>query len=82
MTSVFSVSPHRIIWAADLVPGPATVVVKLPDRTIRDRVVLAATEPHGVVRVVFASGGVLTLSTRSAVGIIEPKPRSARRRAS
>lgn len=66
---------HRIVRAAELRPGPATVVVALPGRTIRSRVEIAVAEPHGVVRVAFASGDIITLSTRAAVGVIDPPPR-------
>jgi hypothetical protein len=68
----------RIIPAAELRPGPATIVVALPGRTIRSRVLIASAEPHGVVRVAFASGDVLAFSPRSVVGCIDPAPRSRR----
>ena len=65
----------RIVPAAQLRPGPATVVLALGDRTIRSRVEIAVVEPHGVVRVAFASGDIVTLSTRSVVGVIDPQSR-------
>ena len=71
---------HRIIPAAELRPGPATIIVALPGRTIRSRVLIAATEPHGVVKVAFESGDVLAFSPRSVVGCIDPAPRSRRTR--
>jgi hypothetical protein len=76
-------STHRIIAASSLQPGLATIVVSLPDRTIRSRVLMVQPQPHGVVQVAFASGDVITLMARAAVGCIE-SPRSAptRRRAS
>jgi len=40
-------------------------------------------QPHGVVQVAFASGDVITLMARAAVGYIEsPSPTPTRRRAS
>ena len=70
---------YRIVHAAELAPGPALVIVTLADRTIRSRVELVAAEPHGVVKVAFASGDILTLSTRSAVGVIDPRRPAPRR---
>ena len=61
----------RIIPASALVPGLATIIVVLPDRTIRSRVLIVQPQPHGVVQVAFASGDVLTLSARTMVGSIE-----------
>ncbi len=72
-------TPLRIVRAAELTPGPALVVVALGDRTLRSRVVIAAAEPHGVVKVAFASGDILTLSARAVVGVIEPRRRPNRR---
>ena len=70
----------RIIPATALQPSLATIVVKLPDRTIRSRALIVQVEAHGVVKVAFASGDVLTLRSRTAVGIIDPpKVRKARR---
>lgn len=65
----------RIVPAHQLRAGPATVVLPLGDRTIRSRVEIAVVEPHGVVRVAFASGDIVTLSTRSVVGVIDPRGR-------
>ena len=74
---------HRIIAASSLRPGLATIVVALPDRTIRSRALMVQPQPHGVVQVAFASGDVITLMARAAVGYIEtPRPSSTRRRAS
>ena len=75
-------TPYRIVPAARLQPGPATVIVALGARTLRSRVVMVAAEPHGVVRVAFESGDILALSPRSAVGVVEPlraRPRRPRR---
>ena len=74
---------HRIIAASSLRPGLATIVVALPDRTIRSRVLMVQPQPHGVVQVAYASSDVITLMARAAVGCIEPPgPSSTRRRAS
>lgn len=74
---------HRIITASSLRPGLATIVVALPDRTIRSRALMVQSQPHGVVQVAFASGDVITLMARAAVGYIESSgPSSTRRRAS
>ena len=70
----------RIIPAAELRPGPATIVVALPGRTIRSRVLIASAEPHDNVKVAFESGDVLVFSARSVVGCIDPAPRSRRAR--
>ena len=66
---------HHIVPAASLTPGPATIVVALPDRTIRSRVFMVQVESHGVVRVAFASGDMITLMARSMVGRIDPPTR-------
>ena len=72
----------RIIPASALVPGLATIIVALPDRTIRSRVLIVQPQPHGVVQVAFASGDVITLSARTMVGRIErPRPRATPRHA-
>lgn len=60
----------RVIPAADLTPGLATIVVRLPDRKIRSRAVMVQPQPHGVVQVAFASGDVIALSSRTMVGHI------------
>jgi hypothetical protein len=62
---------HRIIPASALRPGLATIIVSLPDRTIRSCVFMVQVWPHGVVQVAFTSGDMLTLSTRTMVGKIE-----------
>jgi hypothetical protein len=75
----------QIIPASALRPGLATIVVSLPDRTIRSRVFMVQTHPHGVVQVAFTSGDMITLSARTMVGRIEqavvprrpPKTRNA-----
>jgi hypothetical protein len=77
------VTPRRIILAAQLRAGPATIIVALGDRTVRSRAVIVVVEPHGVVRVAFESGDILILSARSALGVIDPPmgrraPRSRR----
>jgi len=71
----------RIIPASALQPGLATIVVVLPDRTIRSRVRMVQARTHGVVDVAFASGDVITLMARAVVGCIDP-PSKSRRRAS
>ena len=73
-------TPHRIIPASELRPGPATIVVALGGRTIHSRVLIAVAEPHGLIKVAFESGDVLALTPRSAVGCIEPATRPRRRR--
>ena len=74
---------HRIIAASSLRPGLATIVVALPDRTIRSRALMVQPQPHGVVQVAFASGDVITLMAHAAVGYIEsPSSTPTRRRAS
>lgn len=70
---------HRIISAAELRPSPATIVVALGGRTIRSRVLIAVTEPHGLIKVAFESGDVLAFTPRSVVGCIDvprSRPRS------
>ncbi len=62
---------HHIIPASALRPGLATIIVTLPDRTIRSCVFMVQVWPHGVVQVAFTSGDMLTLSTRTMVGRIE-----------
>ena len=62
---------HRIIPAAQLQAGPATIIVALGDRTIRSRAAIVVVEAH-VVRVAFDSGDILALSPRSALGVIDP----------
>ena len=66
----------RLIPASALTPGLATIVLRLPDRTIRSRALMVQAHAHGVVQVAFASGDVLTLSARTMVGSIEPHARS------
>lgn len=69
----------RIVPAATLQPGLATIVVSLPRRTIRSRVLMVQVHPQGGVQVAFASGDVITLSERTMVGRIDPPARPARR---
>jgi hypothetical protein len=62
-------TPHHIVPASALQPGLATIVVSLPDRTIRSRALMVQQHDHGVVQVAFASGDVITLmQARSMVG--------------
>jgi len=68
-------STAQIIPASALRPGLATIIVSLPDRTIRSCVFMVQAHPHGVVQVAFTSGEMLTLSTRTMVGRNEPAPR-------
>jgi hypothetical protein len=49
------------------------------DRTIRSRAVIVVAEPHGIVRVAFDSGDILSLSSRSAFGVIDPPRRRVTR---
>lgn len=72
---------HRMIPAAELTPSTATIIVSLPDRTIRSRALMVQPQPHGVVQVAFASGDVLTLMARTMVGRIERPTAPPRRRA-
>lgn len=69
----------RIVPADQLRAGPALVVLALGERTIRSRVEIAVVEPHGVVRVAFASGDIVTLSARTVVGVIDPRGRGSAR---
>jgi hypothetical protein len=74
------VTTRRIIPAAQLRAGPATIIVALGDRTIRSRAAMVVVEAH-VVRVAFDSGDILALSPRSALGVIDPPtPRAPRTR--
>lgn len=68
----------RLIPASALTPGLATIILRLPDRTIRSCALMVQAQPHGVVQVAFASGDVLTLSARTMVGSIEQPVRSRR----
>lgn len=72
----------RIVPASTLQPGLATIVVSLPNRTIRSRAVMVQKQDHGVVQVAFASGDVITLQARTMVGRIERVLATPRRRAS
>jgi len=69
----------RIVPATSLQPGLATIVVSLPRRTIRSRVLMVQVHPQGGVQVAFASGDVVTLSERTMVGRIDPPARPSRR---
>ena len=71
----------QIIPARELTRGPATVVFRLPGRTIRSHVALVSHEPGGIVRVAFASGDIVSLSERAMVGVIPPTSRTRVRRA-
>jgi hypothetical protein len=71
-------STPRIIPASALAPGLATIIVSLPDRTIRSCALMVQAQPHGVVQVAFASGDVITLSARSMVGKIDRPARPPR----
>ena len=75
-------TPHHIVPASALQPGLATIVVTLPGRTIRSRILMVQQQDHGVVQVAFASGDVITLQARTMVGRIERRPAAPRRRAS
>ena len=54
-------------------------LVALGDRTIRSRAVIVVAEPHGIVRVAFDSGDILSLSSRSALDVIDPPRRRVTR---
>lgn len=69
----------RIVPASSLQPGLAMIIVSLPQRTIRSRVLMVQMHPQGGVQVAFASGDVITLSERTMVGRIDPPPRSSGR---
>ena len=68
----------RIIPASSLAPGLATIIVSLPDRTIRSRVFMVQVQRHGYVQVAFMSGDLVTLSPRTMVGSIERPARPRR----
>lgn len=68
----------RLIPARELTVGPATVIFRLPGRTLRSRVELVVHEP-GIVRVAFASGDILSLSERAMVGVLPSRPPAPRR---
>lgn len=69
---------HRIIPAAQLKPGLATIVVSLPDRKFRSRAVMVQHHGHGTVQVAFQCGEIISFSSRSMVGYIEPEKTSQR----
>lgn len=69
---------HRIIPASQLKPGLATIVVSLPDRTFRSRAVMVQHHDHGTVQVAFLCGEIISFSSRSMVGYIEPEKTSCR----
>jgi|JI10StandDraft_1071094.scaffolds.fasta_scaffold28168_7 hypothetical protein len=72
-----ALTSHRIIHAAQLRAGPATIIVALGDRTIRSRAVMVIAEPHGIVRVAFDSGDIRTAiaQKRSLLGPVLKKPK-------
>jgi hypothetical protein len=51
----------------------------LGDRTIRSCAVIVVAVLHGIVRVAFDSGDILSLSWRSALGVIDPPRRRVTR---
>lgn len=69
---------HRMIPASELTPGLATIVVSLPDRTFRSRAVMVQHHGHGTVQVAFLCGEIISFSSRSMVGYIEPEKTSRR----
>lgn len=69
---------HRIFPASQLQPGLATIIVTLPDRTIRSRAVMVQHHGHGTVQVAFECGEILCLRSQSAIGCIEPEKTSRR----
>lgn len=69
---------HRIIRVSELKPGLATIIVALPDRTIRSRAVMVQHHTHGAVQVAFECGEIVSFPGRSTVGYIEPE-KSGRR---
>ena len=70
----------RIIPVSTLAPGLATIIVSLPDRTIRSRVFMVQVQPHGYVQVAFVSGDMVTFPPRAVVGSIERPARPQRPR--
>lgn len=64
---------RSIVLASTLKPGLATIIVRVPShppRTIKSRAVMV--EHRGsVVQVAFLSGDIISLSARTAVGVIE-----------
>lgn len=60
----------EIVRATSLEPGLATIVVRLPGRTFRSRVLMVQKQAHGGVQIAFASGDVLTFVARAVVGRI------------
>lgn len=69
---------HRIFPASQLKPGLAMIIVTLPDRTIHSRALMVQHHDHGTVQVAFECGEILCLSSRSAIGCIEPEKKSRR----
>ena len=79
-------TPYRMVAAGVLEPGPALVVVTLPDTTVRGTVARVQRGWTATVRVLFTSGAELTLQESSMVGLVDRdalrrgQPRKERRR--
>jgi len=65
----------RSVPSRELAEGPATIIFRLPGRTLRSRVERVVHEA-GVVRVAFAAGDILSLSEPSRCA--RPWPRVVR----
>lgn len=64
-------TPYRMVAARLLEPGPALVVVSLPDATVRGTIVRVQRGWTETVRVLFTSGAELTLQESSMVGLVD-----------
>ena len=64
-------TPYRMVAARLLEPGPALVVVTLPDTTVRGTVARVQRGWTETVRVLFTSGAELTLQESSMVGLVD-----------
>lgn len=72
MTAVAQhLTPYRMVAARLLEPGPALVVVTLPDTTVRGTVARVQRGWTETVRVQFTSGAELTLQESSMVGLVD-----------
>ena len=64
-------TPYRMVAARLLEPGPALVVVSLPDTTVRGTIARVQRGWTATVRVLFTSGAELTLQESSMVGLVD-----------
>ena len=69
---------HHLIPAAHLEAGLATIIVRLPGRTIRSRALIVEKLDRGLVNVAFASGDVLTFQPKAMVGRVDMPPKRRR----